>query len=136
MKTLTIKQPWATLIIQGDKRFEFRSWKTSYRGDLLIHAGKGIDKEAMKRLKKYIPEDMPLGKIIGKVKLVDCIKMSPKFKEMLLKENNEIYTKSSFQENYGWQVENVEVFNHPIPVKGHLSLWEYEVEKFNDKYSD
>lgn len=85
MKTLTIKQPWATLIIQGDKRFEFRSWKTSYRGDLLIHAGKGIDKEAMKRLKKYIPEDMPLGKIIGKVKLVDCIKMSPEFKEMLLK---------------------------------------------------
>lgn len=83
----------------------------------------------MKRLKKYIPEDMPLGKIIGKVKLVDCIKMSPEFKEMLLKENNEIYTKSSFQENYGWQVENVEVFNHPIPVKGQLSLWEYEVEE-------
>ena len=129
MKTLTIKQPWATLIIQGDKRFEFRSWKTSYRGGLLIHAGKGIDKVAMKRLKKYIPEDMPLGKIIGKVKLVDCIKMSPEFKEMLLKENNEIYTKSSFQENYGWQVENVEVFNHPIPVKGQLSLWEYEVEE-------
>ena len=129
MKTLTIKQPWATLIIQGDKRFEFRSWKTSYRGDLLIHAGKGIDKEAMKRLKKYIPEDMPLGKIIGKVKLVDCIKMSPEFKEMLLKENNEIYTKSSFQDNYGCQVENVEVFNHPIPVKGQLSLWEYEVEE-------
>lgn len=136
MKVLTIKQPWATLIMQGDKRFEFRSWQTKYRGDLLIHAGKGIDKEAMKRLKKYIPEDMPLGKIIGKVKLVDCIKMSPEFKEMLLKENNEIYTKSSFQENYGWQVENVEVFNHPIPVKGQLSLWEYEVEEFNDKYSD
>ena len=51
MKVLTIKQPWATLIMQGDKRFEFRSWQTKYRGDLLIHAGKGIDKEAMKRLK-------------------------------------------------------------------------------------
>ena len=45
MKVLTIKQPWATLIMQGDKRFEFRSWQTKYRGDLLIHAGKGIDKE-------------------------------------------------------------------------------------------
>lgn len=30
---------------------------------------------------------MPTGKILGKVKLVDCIKMSPEFKEMLLKEN-------------------------------------------------
>ena len=128
MKVLTIKQPWATLIMQGDKRFEFRSWQTKYRGDLLIHAGKGIDKEAMKRLFKYLPENIPLGKILGKVKLVDCIKMSPEFKEMLLKENNEIYTKSSFQENYGWQLEDVEVFEYPIEATGHLSLWEYKID--------
>ena len=117
MKVLTIKQPWATLIMQKDKRFEFRSWQTKYRGDLLIHAGKGIDKEAMKRLEKYIPSDMPTGKILGKVTLVDCIKMSPEFKEMLLKENKDIYTKSSFKENYGWQMENVEVFEKPIEAK-------------------
>lgn len=128
MKVLTIKQPWATLIMQGDKRFEFRSWQTKYRGDLLIHAGKGIDKEAMKRLAKYLPAEIPFGKILGKVTLVDCVKMCPEFKEMLLKENPDIYTKSSFQENYGWQVENVKVFNEPIDVKGHLSLWEYEVD--------
>ena len=127
MKALTIKQPWATLIMQGDKRFEFRSWKTKYRGDLLIHAGKGIDKEAMKRLEKYLPEELPYGKILGKVKLVDCIKMSPEFKELLLKENSDIYTKSSFQENYGWQVSYVEVFENPIDAKGHLSLWEYNM---------
>ena len=108
MKVLTIKQPWATLIMQGNKRFEFRSWQTKYRGDLLIHAGKGIDKEAMKRL-------------------VDCIKMSSEFKEMLLKENADIYTDSSFKENYGWQLENVEVFDEPIEAKGKLSLWEYKV---------
>lgn len=128
MKVLTIKQPWATLIMQKDKRFEFRSWKTKYRGELLIHAGKGIDKNAMKRLSKYIPEDMPSGKILGKVTLVDCIKMSPEFKEMLLKENNEIYTDSSFEENYGWQLENVEVFDTPIEAKGQLSLWEFDIK--------
>lgn len=127
MKVLTIKQPWASLIIQGYKRFEFRSWQTKYRGELLIHAGKGIDKEAVKRLEKYIPEDMPLGKIIGKVKLVDCIKMSPEFKEILLKENKDIYTESSFRENYGWQLENVEVFDDPIEAKGKLSLWDFEI---------
>lgn len=127
MKALTIKQPWATLIMQGDKRFEFRSWQTKYRGDLLIHAGKGIDKKAMKRLEKYLPKELPYGKILGKVKLVDCIKMSPEFKELLLKENRDIYTKSSFQENYGWQVSDIEVFENPIDVKGHLSLWEYNM---------
>ena len=84
MKVLTIKQPWATLIMQGYKRFEFRSWQTKYRGDLLIHAGKGIDKSAMKRLSKYLPEELPYGKILGKVKLVDCIRMSPEFKELFI----------------------------------------------------
>ena len=127
MKVLTIKQPWATLIMQGDKRFEFRSWKTKYRGDLLIHAGKGIDKPAMKRLSKYLPEELPYGKILGKVKLVDCIRMSPEFKELLSKENNDIYTESSFKENYGWQLTDVEVFEEPIEAKGHLSLWEYDL---------
>ena len=125
MKVLTIKQPWATLIIQGDKRFEFRSWQTKYRGELLIHAGKGIDKEAVKRLAKYLPEELPSGKILGKVELVDCIKMSSNFKKLLLNENKDIYTKSSFSENYGWQLDNVEVFKYPIPAKGKLSLWEY-----------
>lgn len=125
MKVLTIKQPWATLIMQGDKRFEFRSWQTKYRGELLIHAGKGIDKEAIKRLAKYLPEELPSGKILGKVELVDCIKMSSNFKKLLLNENKDIYTKSSFSENYGWQLDNVEVFKDPIPAKGKLSLWEY-----------
>ena len=128
MKVLTIKQPWATLIMQGNKRFEFRSWQTKYRGELLIHAGKGIDKEAVKRLANYLPQELPQGKILGKVTLVDCIKITPEFKEELLKENNEIYTKSSFHENYGWQLEDVHVFNKTIDAKGHLSLWEYDIE--------
>ena len=127
MKVLTIKQPWATLIMQGDKRFEFRSWKTKYRGELLIHAGNGADKEAIKRLGKYLPETLPYGKILGKVKLVDCIKMSPEFKELLLKENSDIYTKSTFEANYGWQIADVEAFENPIEVKGHLGLWNYEI---------
>lgn len=127
MKVLTIKQPWATLIMQGNKRFEFRSWQTKYRGELLIHAGKTIDKEAVKRSEKYLPKDLPLGKILGKVTLVDCIRMSPEFKEELLKENSDIYTKSSFKENFGWQLENVQVFDAPIDATGHLSLWEYDV---------
>ena len=129
MKTITIKQPWATLIMQGDKRFEFRNWQTAYRGELLIHAGKSIDKEAIKRLEKYLPKELPLGKILGKLRLLYCIKISPEFKEELLKENRDIYTKSSFKENYGWQVDNVQVFDEPIEAKGHLSLWEYNIEK-------
>ncbi len=54
MKVITIKQPWATLIAKGYKEYEFRTWKTKYRGDILIHAGKGTDKEAMTRSESYV----------------------------------------------------------------------------------
>ena len=72
---------------------------------------------------------MLLGKILGKVTLLDCVKMLPEFKEELQKENSDIYTKSSFQENYGWQIDNVQVFKEPIEAKGHLNLWECNIEK-------
>ena len=127
MKVLTIKQPWATLIMQKDKRFEFRSWKTKYRGELLIHAGKGIDKEAVNRLSKYLPDELPLGKILGKVTLADCIKCDDKFKEACMKENKDVYAESSFDETYAWELNNVEVFDIPIEAKGKLSFWEYDI---------
>lgn len=128
MKTITIRQPWATLIMQGVKRYEFRSWKTNYRGDVLIHAGKGIDKEAMERLKAYLPDEIPTGKILGKATLTDCVPMSEKFAQMLAEENDEIYTTHSFSRNYGFKLENIEVFKTPIEAKGQLGLWNYNEE--------
>lgn len=127
MKVITIKQPWASLIIEGYKRFEFRSWQTKYRGELLIHAGKGVDKEAMKRLKKYLPTEIPSGKIIGKVTLENCIECNENFKDMCLKENAEVYQKSQFEEKFAWELTKVEKFEEPIEAKGKLSLWEYEL---------
>ncbi len=127
MKVLTIKQPWATLIMQGYKRFEFRSWKTNFRGEFLIHAGKGIDKEAMIRLKKYLPEEIPTGKILGKVTLTDCIAMNDELAQMLAKENNDIYTTHSFTRNYAFQLENVQKFDEPIGAKGQLGFWNIEL---------
>ena len=127
MKALTIKQPWATLIMQGDKRFEFRSWKTNFRGDVLIHAGKGLDKEAVIRLKKYLPDELPMGKILGKVTITDCVPMSDEFAKMLSKENSDIYTSHSFSNNYGFKIENVEVFDTPIDAKGQLGFWNIEL---------
>lgn len=54
MKALTIKEPWATLIIDGYKKYEFRSWKTKYRGKILIHAGMSLEKDMLKKLRTTI----------------------------------------------------------------------------------
>ena len=53
MKVLTIKQPWASLIVDGYKKYEFRSWKTKYRGKFLIHAGMSLEKDKVKRFESY-----------------------------------------------------------------------------------
>lgn len=125
MKVLTIRQPWASLIMAGLKEYEFRSWKTNYRGELLIHAGKTIDKEAERRLKKYLPDVLPTEQILGKVELIDCTKVTPQFLDELRKVNPEIYAKSMFKEEYAWNVKVLEKFDEPIETKGKLGLWNY-----------
>ena len=58
----------------------------------------------MKRLAKYIPKDMPSGKILGKVILVDCIKCDDDFKGKCLKENKDIVNRK--QQDCLWVKEN------------------------------
>ena len=72
MKALTIKQPWASLIMQGIKKYEFRSWQTKYRGDILIHSSKQVDKEAMKKYSKYF-NSAHAGVILGVVTITDYL---------------------------------------------------------------
>lgn len=90
MKAITIKQPFASLIANGIKEYEFRTWKTKYRGKLLIHAGKSVDKKAMEKFACY-NLDYPLGCIIGICDLSDCIKIDDNARKMLLKKNNLVY---------------------------------------------
>jgi hypothetical protein len=48
IKCISIRQPWAWLIINGEKRIENRTWKSRYTGPLLIHAAKGMTAEEYK----------------------------------------------------------------------------------------
>ena len=125
MKVITIKQPYASLIAAGIKKYEFRTWKTKYRGELLIHAGKGIDKKAMEKFKKY-NLDYPSGCIIAKVNLVDCVLIDDEIKKELLKENELVYENvvKDKKIHYGFKLENVEEIDK-IYVNGKLSLWDY-----------
>ena len=72
MKVLTIREPWASLIINGYKKYEFRSWKTNYRGKILIHTSQKIEKEMLSRFKDYNLNYVS-GSIIGEAELTDCI---------------------------------------------------------------
>jgi hypothetical protein len=123
MKVLTIKQPFASLIANGYKKYEFRSWKTKYRGELYIHAGYGIDKNCMDKVKNYNLE-YPNGYIIAKCNLVDCVLVDENMNKRLKKENPKVYT-HDYTGFYAWVLEDITILNSPIKTKGKLSIWNY-----------
>lgn len=129
MKTITIRQPWASLIINGYKEYEFRSWKTKYRGELLIHAALGFDKKDLEKY-KHLNIDFPLGCIIGKVNLDDCIVVDNQLENKLLRINKLVYGQSLNRGGYAFKISNP-IKIDLIYVKGKLSLWEYNKKDNN-----
>ena len=121
MKVLTLKQPWATLISEGLKEYEFRSWNTNYRGKLLIHAGVSIDKE---EIKKY-NYDYPKSRIVALVELIDCLKIDDKFNKMI-KDKNSIVYGSKEREGYAWKLRLIKKIDDNKEIKGKLGLWNIE----------
>lgn len=75
MKAISIKQPWAYLILEHGKDIENRKWKTKVRGRVLIHASKQVDEEAMK-LFHLENTYLPTGCIVGSVEIMDCVTKS------------------------------------------------------------
>lgn len=130
MKVITIKQPWATLIAEGYKEYEFRTWKTKYRGEILIHAGKGIDKKAMERF-KHLDLKYPIGQIIAKANITDCVYVDTDFSKRMFNKDPLIYKGLINKDNwdgYGFKLENVQKIK-PIEINGKLSLWDYEYKE-------
>ena len=127
MKVITVKQPWASLIANGYKTYEFRTWNTKYRGDILIHAGKGIDKKAMLRFKDYNLE-YPSGCIIAQGKITDSILVDDNLRKNLLKEEPLVYRNLSEDQEakcYAFKLEDIKKIE-PIKINGKLSVWNYE----------
>lgn len=125
MKVLTIKEPWASLIINGYKKYEFRSWKTKYRGKILIHAGMTLEKEEYKKFKEYNIE-CSKGAIIGEAEITDCILVDKKFNDKLSEIDYLVYKKDKYISKYAWKLENIKKYDTPIYIKGKLGLWNYE----------
>src|SRR2546421_11293269 len=81
LPALSLRQPWAWLVVNGYKDIENRSWRTNHRGPLLIHAGSS-DRELTIDLKNHIkdkygvalPETVETGGIVGVVGVVYCVK--------------------------------------------------------------
>ena len=124
MKVLSIRQPWATLIVEGYKDFEFRSWKTKFRGNFLIHASKGVEPENIDRF-RHLNLKYPTGCIIGSAEITDCIKVEKKFEDELIEKDELIYGAVRNRSGYAFQLEKIEKLETPIPAIWSLGFWDY-----------
>jgi len=119
---LTVRQPWAWLIIHGGKDIENRSWPTKIRGRVLIHAAKVCTKSdydnATYVVRRWISDTLDIppisklekGGIIGSVEIYNCVEVSG----------------SPWFGDYGWafMLDNPQPLPF-VPCKGTLRFWKY-----------
>ena len=146
MKAISIKQPWASLIVEGLKDIENRTWKCpeKYIGQrILIHAGMARTNHIIRNVlndaqyaefrKKYKYSGLdflePMGAIIGSVEIVDCVVNHPSiWAEKTKLERVWANKTESFIPCvpiiYNWVLANPIKFSIPIPIKGNPFFWE------------
>jgi len=125
VKALSVQQPWAGLIVTGIKAVENRTWATTYRGPLWIHAGKRYDEAAVDLLPKSFAGPLPRacavrGAVIGAVVLTDV--------RQDLSENEWAQL-----ETWHWYLSDPYVLSEPFKFKGRLRI--FTIEGF-DKWYD
>jgi activating signal cointegrator 1 len=131
VKALSLTQPWASLVAIGAKRIETRSWRTSYRGPLAIHASKSglawsnISANYLAALKDggiTTIEELPFGKIVAICRLLDCIPTE----EAILSISRREETFGDYSPGrWAWLLSDIEPLLEHVPAKGALGLWEW-----------
>jgi len=136
MKVLSIREPYATLILNGTKTIETRSYKTNYRGPILIHASLGKDKIKSELLKYIDKDNLNYGNIICICNIVDCIYMTKEYIENIKNNDPLNYISGDYQVGrYAWVLDNVHEITK-IPAKGQLGLWNYNNLELIDVYDE
>lgn len=152
MKAITIWQPWASLLVRGEKLYETRSWATSYRGPIAIHAAarpvqqtiddlvRGVifatvedliddaNADTLACIDRLFPDpgeltQLPTGAIIGTALLVRCNAINEAFLSRLSEQETDLGDFSPGR--YAWEFEDMKLLAEPIPVKGMQGLWEW-----------
>lgn len=131
MKVISLTEPMATLIAQGHKAIETRSWKTKYRGELYIHASLTKMRKEWKDNQEIMSlldnNRLHYGEIFCKCNLVDCVYMTEEFINELKANDYQEYICGIYEVGrYAWILEDVQLLEEPIIVKGKLGIWNYE----------
>ncbi len=125
LRGLTVRQPWASKIADGRKTIEVRTWRTGWRGPVLIHSGRDRRhvREAGPAASLY-----PLGAVLAVARIADCRRLEPDdgpaldipgWADLWPERASEITT-----DLWGWVLADVSRALPPhVPLRGRLGLW-------------
>lgn len=126
-RCLTISQPYASLIADGAKFVENRTWECFYRGPLLIHAGKGTQYLTKKELANY-----PHGCIVSACRMIACVHVPSlqqrihrgmPYRELPISHMQEILAHEHTEGPYGFVLAEVQKLATPVACAGAQGLW-------------
>ena len=115
LSCLSVRQPWAWLIVNGHKDVENRTWPTRHQGDTLIHAGQVFDREGLAwiltrfpEMRDVLPEHYELGGAVGTCQVLRCVQHSES---------------RWFFGPYGFVLYRARPMPF-VPLRGRLGIWE------------
>lgn len=131
MRAVSVHQPWADLIVNGEKTEDFRTWKISHRGPLAIHASLKIDQNACEE-KGINVSDLTIGAIVGYVHLVDIeqVEKTDQPENPSIETNHE--EKEKEKSTYIWKFNDPRPLEEPIPVTGRKGIFHVPDDIFLD----
>ena len=152
MRGLTLLEPWASLMADGHKTIETRSWSTKYRGLVAIHSSKnkkGVDGTMTRlaydagwndrKLRSFMSlvEEWPGGRVIAVGKLVECFSTNDISGQAKCIERGsnltELMRLERFFGNYSadrfcWLFQDIRRIQHPFDKRGSLGLWKFDAD--------
>ncbi len=130
MKAISIRQPWATLIAQGTKTIEVRSWQTNYRGPLLIVSGlnpfeglkkfKETDSEGRHKVEDELFDDLKFLYFGHAICICELYEIEP-----FARRHEKAALCPYYPDLFAWHIRNIQPVK-PVSIKGKLNFFEVE----------
>ncbi len=120
MKALSVRQPWAELLVRGKKTLELRTWTVAYRGPLAIHAAQTVEEQAC-LAQGLDPRRLTVGAVVGTVELANIVELDA---DSYAARADEHLAGEPFQAPlYGWELANPQALELPFAFRGRMGLF-------------
>lgn len=135
MKCLTVKQPWATLLVSGETRYLVRDWRTFHRGALAIQAGGHLPRSHVElccdpNMRALLHRhgydyamELPAQAVLGTVAVIDCLPITDETLHLFDPHDPAALFGQIQIGSWAWVCVDPQPFVRPIPLPGRLGIF-------------